>query len=84
MSDTLLLKTFESVSAETMKLLGSVLERYGALSSWKLSSLSHEEFSWKKARKGLEASDDGNVELSLDAMRVDATKELMSRKTAMA
>lgn len=84
MSDAFLLKTYESVSVDTMKLLRSVLERYGALSSWKLSSLSHEEFSWKKARKGLEASDDGDVELSLDAMRVDATKELMNRKTAMA
>ena len=67
-----------------MELLKSVLERYGSLSSWKLSSLSHEEFSWRKARQGLEAADDGNTELSLDAMRVDATRELMSRKTAMA
>ena len=67
-----------------MKLLKSVLERYGSLSSWKLSSLSHEEFSWKKARKGLEAADDGNVVLSLDAMRVDATRELMRRKAALA
>ena len=53
MSDTLLSKSFEKVSDDTMKLLKSVLERYGSLSSWKLSSLSHEEFSWKKARKGL-------------------------------
>lgn len=83
MSGTLSLKTYESVSAETLKLLRNVLERYGSLSSWKLSSLSHEEFSWKKARKGLRASDDGDVELSLDAMRVDATKELVSRKNAM-
>ena len=66
-----------------MILLNSVLERYGTLSSWKLSSLSHEEFSWKKARKGLEASDDGNVELSLDAMKVDAARELMSRRDAL-
>lgn len=84
MSDTLLSKSFEKVSDDTMKLLKSVLERYGSLSSWKLSSLSHEEFSWKKARKGLEAADDGDVELSLDAMRVDATRELMNRKIAMA
>ena len=83
LSGALSLKNYESVSTDTMKLLRSVFERYGNLSSWKLSSLSHEEFSWKKARKGLEASDDGNVELSLDAMRVDATKELMDRKTVM-
>ncbi|RGS25726.1 hypothetical protein DWY02_14075 [Eubacterium sp. AF22-9] len=74
---------FEKVSGDTMILLNSVLERYGSLSSWKLSSLSHEEFSWKKARKGLEASDDGNVELSLDAMKVDAARELMSRRDAL-
>ncbi len=84
MSGALSLKSFEKVSDDTMDLLKSVLERYGSLSSWKLSSLSHEEFSWKKARRGLEAADDGDVELSLDAMKVDATRELMNRKSAMA
>ena len=74
----------KAVSEQTMELLKNVLERYGSLSSWKLSSLSHEEFSWKKARVGLEAGDDGNVELSLEAMKVDATKELVARKAAMA
>ena len=72
-----------SVSANTMELLKSVLNRYGSLSSWKLSSLSHEEFSWKKSRVGLEADEDGSVELSLEAMKVDATKELVARKAAM-
>lgn len=71
------------VSDKTNDLLKSVLDRYGSLTSWKLSSLSHEEFSWKKARTGLDADDDGDVELSLDAMRVDATRELMKRKSAM-
>lgn len=73
-----------SVSAKTMELLKSVLNRYGSLSSWKLSSLSHEEFSWKKSRVGLESDEDGSVELALDAMKVDATKELVARKAAMA
>lgn len=84
MSGALSLKSFEKVSDDTMDLLKSVFERYGSLSSWKLSSLSHEEFSWKKARRGLEAADDGDVALSLDAMKVDATRELMNRKSAMA
>lgn len=83
MYGTLLSKSFGKVSADTMEVLKSVLERYGSLSSWKLSSLSHEEFSWKKARKGLEAADDGDVKLSLDAMKVDATRELMNRKIAV-
>lgn len=80
--DTFSNGTFGKVSDGTMELLKSVLDRYGSLSSWKLSSLSHEEFSWKKARKGLEAGEDGDVEMSLDAMRVDATRELMNRKMA--
>ena len=68
------------VNETTRKLLKDVLDRYGSLSSWKLSSLSHEEFSWKKARVGLAADDDGDVALSMDAMKVDATKELVARK----
>jgi len=72
-----------TVSEEAKKLLQEVLKRYGSLSSWKLSSLSHEEFSWKKARVGLESGEDGDVELSLDAMKVDALKEKVTRKIVM-
>ena len=68
-----------NVSAQTEMLLKSVLQRYGAESSWKLSSLSHGEFSWKMARKGLKASENGNVKLPLAAMEVDAARELASR-----
>lgn len=74
---------FDNVSPETMSLLKNVFDRYGSLSSWKLSSLSHEEFSWKKARNGLDASDNGDVKLSLAAMKVDAAKELLFRKYYM-
>lgn len=84
MNGTFCLKEVADISNTTRELLKSILERYGSLSSWKLSSLSHEEFSWKKARKDLAASDDGNVELLLDAMKVDAAKELMNRRNAMA
>ncbi len=77
-------KVSGTVSEVTLKLLETVLERYGNLSSWKLSSLSHKEFSWKYARKGLEASEDGDVKLTLDAMKVDATKELVARRTVLA
>lgn len=80
----LLSESFEEVSDDTRKLLDNVLERYGALSLWKLSSLSHNEFSWKKARKGLKANDNGNVELSLNAMKVDAVRERVYRNTLTA
>lgn len=69
-----------TVCKETVDLLQNVLERYGSLSLWKLSSLSHKEFSWKKSRVGLHSGDDGDVQLSLDAMRVDAVKERVARK----
>lgn len=84
MSGMLFSDVYGAVSEDTLKLLKNVLERYGSLSSWKLGSLSHEEFSWKKARTGLEASEDGDVALSLEAMRVDVTKELLARKVALA
>ncbi len=74
----------EGVSGTTQKLLKDILDRYGSLSSWKLSGLSHEEFSWKKARAGLASGEDGDVALSLDAMKVDATKELAARKKVFA
>lgn len=77
---------FSSVSGtvceETKSLVNSVLNRYGAVSSWKLSSLSHNEFSWKCARKGLGSSDNGNVKLTVNAMKVDAARELAERKNS--
>ena len=57
-----------------------VLERYGSESSWKLSSLSHDELSWKLARKGLDAADNGDVPLTVNAMMLDAMHELAERK----
>lgn len=77
-----LTKLKDSVSDNTKKLLESVFDRYGSLSSWKLSALSHEEFSWKMARSGLNYEDNGNVPLSLNAMKVDAQRELVSRRRA--
>jgi gp27 len=77
-----LTKLKDSVSDNTKKILESVFDRYGSLSSWKLSALSHEEFSWKMARSGLNYEDNGNVPLSLNAMKVDAQRELVSRRRA--
>lgn len=81
MSGNLFADVNENVSDETKKMVNSVLDRYGAVSSWKLSSLSHNEFSWKCARRGLNASDNGSAKLSVNAMRVDAATELAKRKT---
>ena len=67
------------VSKPTLDLLESVLNRYGMLSSWTLSSMSHEEFSWKLSRSALQPSDNGSTCLSIDAMRFDALVEASKR-----
>ena len=60
--------------------LRSVFERYDSFDAWDLSSLSHEEFSWKQAREGLAPNENGTHKLSLRAMRVDAKREMLRRK----
>lgn len=69
-----------SLSVDDKKLVDDVMARYGGLSSWRLSSLSHDEFSWKKARKGLNAGENGNTRLDLKAMKVDAAREKAFRR----
>lgn len=74
---------FESVapleSLAARDLCDSVYKRYGNMTAWDLSSLSHEEFSWKKAREGLDPTENGTVSLSVNAMRLDALREEMAR-----
>ena len=72
------------LSQKAKELVKSVYERYKNMSSWKLSSLSHGELSWKSAREGLSASENGTVVLKLADMRVDAARELMRRKRTTA
>ncbi len=71
----------DSVSDQSKALLQSVMKRYGNLSSWKLSSLSHGEVSWKFSRRGLKTGQSGNNPLPLEAMTVDALREASRRKT---
>ena len=66
-------------SLDARNLCDSVYMRYGKMTAWDLSSLSHEEFSWKKAREGLDPTDNGTVQLSVNAMRLDALREEMTR-----
>ena len=62
------------VSDESAYLLNNVLAQYGTVASWKLSELSHEELSWKNARRGLAPNQKGNRALALDDIRKDAEK----------
>lgn len=62
------------------EIVSSVFERYESMNPWDLSSLSHEEYSWKQARAGLDPYEQGKKKLSLSAMRVDAKREFLRRK----
>lgn len=70
----------ETLTEEEKGLVESVFERYDSFDAWDLSSLSHEEFSWKQAREGLAPNENGSQKLSLRAMRVDAKREMLRRK----
>jgi len=63
------------VSEHARELISAVLDRYGSMSAWKLSELTHEELSWKRSRQGLSFGENGDRELELSAMRVDAARE---------
>lgn len=68
------------LDANDMSLVKAVLERYADLGSWKLSELSHSEYSWNRARTGLQPSENGDRPLDLNAMKVDAARESAARR----
>lgn len=70
----------DDLSEADGKLVESVYHRYKGYSSWKLSSLSHGELSWKSSREGLAVGENGTTVLKLADMRVDAARELLRRK----
>lgn len=70
----------DSLSTKEKKIITSVFNRYDSFNAWDLSTLSHEEFSWKQAREGLAPDENGNKKLSLKAIKVDAKREMLRRK----
>ena len=58
----------------------SVYNRYEKYSPWDLSTLTHEEYSWKQARTGLKPNDQSHNKLTVSAIKVDAKRELLRRQ----
>lgn len=52
----------------------NVILEYGSLASWKLSELSHQELSWRRARAGLNPGENGDKEIALPDIKEDAKK----------
>lgn len=61
---------FKLISGQHAYIVRDVILQYGCYSSWKLSDMSHQEISWRNARK----TGKKNAVISLDDIREDAKK----------
>lgn len=62
------------VDSISKRVLDDTFKRYGGKSSWSLSRLSHGEYSWQQARKGVSEFENSNGKILLDDIRVDANR----------
>lgn len=62
------------ISDEIKYIANNVIIEYGSLASWRLSEISHNELSWRNARRGLAPDENGRTPLKLDDIKVDAAK----------
>lgn len=62
------------ISDHLKYIANNVILEYGCLATWKLSELSHKDISWRNARRGLAANENGSVPLKLEDIRMDAEK----------
>ena len=56
------------------KILDRVFNRYKDIDSYKLSTLSHKEYSWIKSRIGLKRGEKGKQKLLKEAIKIDAER----------
>lgn len=62
-----------------MPILNKVFAQYSKKDSWSLSALTHGEYSWKKARIGLSAEENGNVSIQTEDIQKDAERVKIRR-----
>lgn len=67
----------ESFVAYYGNIMDKVFEQFAAKDSLSLSHLTHEEFSWKEARKGLSWNEKSTRTISNDLIKKDAAKILL-------
>ncbi|WP_338981475.1 Panacea domain-containing protein [Fusobacterium nucleatum] len=56
------------------KIIDRVFDRYKDMNSYKLSDLSHKEYSWIKSRIGLKRGEKGNQKLLKEDIKIDAER----------
>lgn len=70
---------FEALDNKIEEIIAYVLEKYGIMSSWALSDISHEEICWNNARKGLPKNANCSSEISIMDMKLDVKLEQLLR-----
>lgn len=60
------------ISSEIQYIANNVILGYGSFESWKLSQISHNDISWRNARRGLKPGENGYVPLSNEDIKKDA------------
>lgn len=56
------------------KIFDKVFETYASKKSWSLSTLSHGEYSWRKAREGYAPDEQCQVKIKIEDIRIDADR----------
>lgn len=81
-------KLKEPLTDSELQQCGQVMDKvfmlYAQKDSWSLSSITHGEYAWKNARKGLSAEENGNVSMRIedierDAVRIKIRRFLLSK-----
>lgn len=68
-----------SIADKYIPIFDKVFSQYAHKDSWSLSRLSHGEYSWKNARKGLGPVDACNNPISIEDIKVDANRIKLRR-----
>ncbi|WP_127448765.1 Panacea domain-containing protein [Veillonella sp. 3310] len=64
----------KEIQEENKYIVNNIIHQYGGFESWKLSDLSHQEYSWKQARIGVAPLENGNHIIKIEDICKDAQK----------
>lgn len=64
----------DRISTASAYIVRNIIIQYGGYESWKLSELSHNEVSWRNARKGIPDGVNGSVIMKTEDIKKDAEK----------
>lgn len=70
----LFVRTYPEISYEAQYIVNNIIQQYGSYEPWKLSILSHKEYSWRQSRKGMADNENGSQIIKVEDIFEDAKK----------